>query len=62
MNQYLHKPIDQANETVVVSYREILRARELRSLARQIRETTQQLRAQLQRRQGEQSQQLTSAG
>jgi hypothetical protein len=60
MNQYRHKPIDQANETVVNSHREILRARELRSLARQIRETTQRLRAELQRRQGDQGQRTTS--
>jgi hypothetical protein len=62
MNQSRHKSIDQANETVVVSYREILRARELQSLARQIRETTQQSRAALKRRQGDQSQRLTSEG
>jgi hypothetical protein len=38
MNQYRHKPIDQANETVVISYREVLRAREIRAWAREIRE------------------------
>jgi hypothetical protein len=60
MNQYRHKPTDQANETVIESNREILRARELRSLARRIRERSQQLHAELRRRQGIPNQRTTS--
>jgi hypothetical protein len=57
MKQYWHKPVDQA-EIVIETNKEILRAREIRAQARKTREKAQQLRAELQRRQGIQGQRI----
>jgi hypothetical protein len=59
MKQNWHKPVDQA-EIVIETNKEILRAREIRALARELREKSQRVRAELRRQQGIQGQRTTS--